>query len=113
MMKFSPNLQFFLFDVFPKSYQVSKSDSQLLKISIQSTYKKNMMEGGQDLPEGDDVQLEIIEEDLNRLYFQTVIDAGSKGAIIGPGEIIEDFALVLGDRIGGNRKFNRFLYIKN
>ena len=72
-----------------------------------------MAEGGQELPEVGDVPLENIEEDLNKLYFQTVIDAGAKGAIMGPEEIIEDFALVLGDRIGGKTKSNRFLFIKN
>ena len=60
-----------------------------------------MAEGGKDLPKVGDLPLENIEEDLNKLYLTTIIDAGSKGAIKGPGEIIEDFALVLGDRIGG------------
>ena len=57
-----------------------------------------MAEGENDFADVGDLPLENIEEDLNKLYLYTVIDAGSKGAIIGPDEIIEDFALVLGDR---------------
>ena len=70
-----------------------------------------MAEGGQDLVEVGDVPLENIDEDLNKLYFQTVIDAGSKGAIVRPEEIIEDFALVLSDRIGVKTKSNCYIFI--
>ena len=60
-----------------------------------------MVESANDMPEITDLPLDNIEEDLNKLYIHTVIDAGSKGAITGPEEIIEDFALIISDRIGG------------
>ena len=68
-----------------------------------------MAKGGTDLPEVGNLPLENIDEDLNNLYLQTVIDESSKGAIKGPEEIIEDFALVLGDRIGG--KTTKDIYV--
>ena len=61
-----------------------------------------MAEGRNDSLKVSDLALENIEEDLNKLYLHTVIDCGAKGAITGPEEIIEDFALILCGRIGGN-----------
>ena len=61
-----------------------------------------MAEGRNDSLKVSDLALENIEEDLNKLYLHTVIDSGAKGAITGPEEIIEDFALILCGRIGGN-----------
>ena len=70
------------------------------------------MEGGKDLPEVGEFPLENIEEDLNKLYLQTVIDAGSKGTVVGPGEVIEDFAIVIGDRIAsGNEAVESASYV--
>ena len=62
-----------------------------------------MAEGGiDDLPvmEGD-LPLETIDEDLNKLFIQTVVDAGSKGTFVGPTEVLEDFTLLISDRVGG------------
>ena len=61
-----------------------------------------MTEGEKDIPEVGDISLENIEEYLIKLYLKTVIDAGSKGAIVRN----HDFALVLGNRIGGKTKCN-------
>ena len=63
------------------------------------------------MAEGGNYLSEVGEDDLNRLYLDTVIDAGAKGLILGPGEIIEDFALVLGDKIGGMSDFVQLFYI--
>ena len=52
-----------------------------------------------------DLPLETIDEDLNKLFIQTVVDAGSKGSIVGPSEVVEDFALIISDRVGGNISF--------
>ena len=60
-----------------------------------------MAESGKDFPEFDDIPFQNIDEDLHKLYLQTVFDTGFKGEIVGPQEIIEDFALVLSDRLGG------------
>ena len=64
-----------------------------------------MAEGGiDDLPVVDgDIPLETIEEDLSKLFIQTVVDAGSKGTIIGPTEVLEDFALLISDKVGGKK----------
>ena len=61
-----------------------------------------MAEGRNDSLKVSDLALENIEEDLNKLYLHTVIDSCAKGAVTGPEEIIEDFALILSGRIGGN-----------
>ena len=64
-----------------------------------------MAEGGiDDLPVVDgDIPLETIEEDLSKLFIQTVVDAGSKDTIIGPTEVLEDFALLISDKVGGKK----------
>ena len=48
-----------------------------------------------------DLTLETINDDLNKLFIQTIVDAGSKGTIIGPTEVLEDFALLISDKVGG------------
>ena len=48
-----------------------------------------------------DLPLETINHDLNKLFIQTIVDAGSKGTIIGPTEVLEDFALLISDKVGG------------
>ena len=67
-----------------------------------------MADGGKDLPTVGDMSLENIEEDLRKLYLQTVVEAGAKGSIVGPQEIIEDFAFVISQRIGGKMLFSQY-----
>ena len=56
-----------------------------------------MTEGGHD----DYSFSENVEEDLHKLFIHTVLDAGIKGSILGPDEVIEDFAMVLSEKIAG------------
>ena len=59
--------------------------------------------GGYFQPVDDDLPFENIEENLSKLFLQTVVDAGTKGSIVGPAEVLEDFALIISDRVGGNK----------
>ena len=49
-----------------------------------------MTEGGHD----DYSFSENVEEDLHKLFIHTVLDAGIKGSILGPDEVIEEFVMV-------------------
>ena len=44
---------------------------------------------------------ENVEDDLNKLFIHTVFEAGTKSTILGPDEVIEDFALVLSEKVAG------------
>ena len=74
-----------------------------------------MAEGGIDeMPVVDgDIPLETIEEDLSKLFIQTVVDAGSKGTIIGPTEVLEDFALLISDKVGGKKILKELIWLEN